>query len=385
MPTGPDDARFEQAKSAFFAGLACQQAGDDAQAAVHYRESLRLVPQRASTLINLAFVQSRLGQPHEAMASASEALAIEPDSVDGLLHRATARAQVGRLPDALADVDRLLSLAPEHPLAWGLRGGVLRELRRFDAAAEAFEQAVRLGAEPELNAFYLAAVRRDASPPAPPVAYVQGLFDGYAADFDRHLVEELRYDGHRRLVDVLARVAPGPYASALDLGCGTGLCGPLLRPMARRLAGVDLSPRMLEKARALGVYDRLALGDPVTFLRDDRAHHDLLVAADVFIYVGALEPVFAAAAATMARGTFCFSVELCDGDAAGFRLQPSLRYAHSRPDLLRLAAAHGFEVLAMERAAVREDQKEAVDGLYVCLRGVSRSARAHSGDRTFPY
>ncbi len=368
MTSGSDDPRFEQAKSAFFAGFACQQAGELARAADHYRESLRLVPQRASTLINLAFVQLRLGQPHAALASASEALAIEPDSGDGLLHRATALAQVGRLPEALADVDRLLASAPEHPLAWGLRGGVLRELRRFDAAAEAFEQAVRLGAEPELNAFYLAAVRRDASPPAPPAAYVQGLFDGYADDFDRHLVEELRYDGYRRLVDVLARVAPGPYASALDLGCGTGLCGPLLRPMVDRLAGIDLSPRMLEKARALGVYDRLALGDAVAFLRDDGARHDLLVAADVFIYVGALEPVFAATAATMVQGTFCFSVELCDDDAVGFRLQPSLRYAHAMPYLLRLAAAHGFEVLAMERATVREDQKEAVDGLYVCLR-----------------
>ena len=368
MAAGPDDARFERAKSAFFAGLACQQAGDDARAAAHYRESLRLVPQRASPLINLAFVELRLGQPHAALTSAGAALAIEPDSVDGLLHRATALAQVGRLPDALADVDRLLALAPEHPLAWGLRGGVLRELQRFDVAAEAFEQAVRLGAEPELNAFYLAAVRRAVAPPAPPVAYVQGLFDGYAEDFDRHLIEELRYDGHRRLVDVLTRAAPGPYASALDLGCGTGLCGPLLRPLARRLAGVDLSPRMLEKARALGLYDRLALGDAVAFLRDEGARHDLLVAADVFIYVGALEPVFAAAAATMAHGTFCFSVELCDDDAAGFRLQPSLRYAHAKPYLLRLAEAHGFDVLAMEQAAVREDQSETVDGLYVCLR-----------------
>lgn len=367
LPDAPDEARFEQAKRAFFAGLSCQQAGDFDGAEVHYRESLRWVPRRASTLINLAFVQLRLGQAGDALASAGEALASEPDSVDALLHRATARARLGRLPEALADVERLLALQPAHAAAWGLRGGVLRELQRLDEAALAFEEALRLGADVELNAFYLAAVRRDRSPPAPPAAYVQGLFDAYADDFDRHLVEELRYEGHRRLIDVLARVAPGPHISALDLGCGTGLCGPLLRPMTGRLTGVDLSAPMLDKARALGVYDRLVQGDAAGFLRDDGSVYDLLVAADVFIYLGSLEPLFAAADIAMTHGTMCFSVELCDDDA-DFLLQPSLRYAHSRAYLRRLAATHRFEVLAMARAAVREDQKAEVTGLYVCLR-----------------
>ena len=325
------------------------------------------MPRRASTLINLAAVQLRLGHADDAMASAEQALAVEPDSVDALLHRATAGAQLGRLPQALADVDRLIAVQPAHAAAWGLRGGVLRELLRLDEAAVAFETALRLGGDPELNAFYLAAVRRDASPPSPPAAYVRSLFDGYADDFDRHLVEDLRYEGHRRLVDVLARVAPGPYGAALDFGCGTGLCGPLLRPRVGRLTGVDISSAMLDKARALGVYDRLAQSDATTFLRDDGARYDLLVAADVFIYVGALEPVFEAADAAIAHGTMCFSVELCD-DAHDFVLQPSLRYAHSKASIQRLAATHRFDVLAIEHAAVREDQSAAVAGLYVVLR-----------------
>ncbi len=365
----PDEARFEQARRAFFAGLSCQQAGDFEFAEAHYRDSLRWVPGRASTLINLAFVQLHLGRAGDALASAGEALASEPDSVDAMLHRATAEARLGRLPEALTDVEGLLALQPAHAAAWGLRGGLLRELQRLDEAALAFEEALRLGADPELNAFYLAAVRSDRSPPAPPAAYVQGLFDAYADDFDRHLVDELRYEGHRRLLEVLVRVASDPYASALDLGCGTGLCGPLLRPMTGRLTGVDLSAPMLDKARALGVYDRLVQGDAAGFLRDDGSVYDLLVAADVFIYVGSLEPLFAAADVAMTRGTMCFSVELCPDDA-DFLLQPSLRYAHSLAYLRRLAAAHRFEVLAMERAAVREDQKAQVAGLYVCLRRV---------------
>ncbi|HEY0179511.1 MAG TPA: hypothetical protein VGC30_07750, partial [Dokdonella sp.] len=130
--------------------------------------------------------------------------------------------------------------------------------------------------------------------------------------------------------------------------------------------GVDVSAAMLDKARALGVYDRLVQADGAAFLRDDGARFDLLVAADVFIYVGALEPVFDAADVAMARGTMCFSVERC-ADALDFVLQPSLRYAHSEAYLQRLAAAHGYRILAMDEAAVREDQKAAVAGLYVCL------------------
>lgn len=383
MPSSPICARwrrrvdpsplteFELARAAFFAGLGCQQAGAFLEAERHYRQSLRLLPGRTSTLINLAFTQLQLGRPQDAFASANRAVAVEPESVDALLHRATAQAQLGRLLDALADFDRLLTFAPNHPLAWSSRGGVLRELHRFDAAAHAFEQALRLGADAELNAFYLAAVRRqppDLAPPPPPAAYVQGLFDSYAEEFDHHLVGQLGYQGHRRLVEGLASVAPGPYESALDLGCGTGLCGPLLRPLAQRLTGIDLSGRMLDKARALGVYDRLAQADAVEWLGSDDERHDLLVAADVFIYIGALEPMFAAAQRAMDRGVFCFSVEVGDDGDAGVRLQPSLRYAHSRPYLLGLAAQHGFEVVSTQNAAVRQDQREAVAGLYVYLR-----------------
>ena len=374
MEPPAEDRRIELAREAFFAGLARQQAGDFAQAEQHYRDSLRLLPGRVSTLINLAATQLQLGRPQDALAQATAALAAEPDSVDALLHRATAEARLGRLAEALAGFDRLLELAPEHASAWSSHGGVLRELQRHDEAGRSFEQALRLGADAELNGFYLAAVQRQRAgdvPPKPPLAYVQGLFDSYADEFDRHLVGQLGYQGHRRLIEGLVAVAPGPYDSALDLGCGTGLCGPLLRPLVRRLAGVDLSARMLDRARALGVYDRLAQGDAALFLRSDEERHDLLVAADVFIYVGALEPVFAAAERAMDHGVFCFSVEVIDasGDGgAGYCLRPSLRYAHSRGYLFGLAAEHGFEVVSTQSAAVREDQQRAVPGLYVYLR-----------------
>ena len=364
------DDRFERAKALFFAALASHGAGELGQAERQYQSSLELVPGRASTLINLAAVQLLLARPLDALASADAALAAEADSVDALRHRATALADLGRPDEALATFERLLAIDPGHAAAWSGSGSLLREMSRLDDAARAFREALRLGADGDLHGFFLASVEATRAPPTAPRAYVASLFDGYADDFDEHLVGQLRYQAHRRLVDGLVALGAGPYDSALDLGCGTGLCGPLVRPMVGRLTGVDLSARMLARARELGVYDHLEHADIAEFLARVVERHDLVLAADVFIYVGDLAPVFAALERNMARGVFCFTVEALAGENADFALLPSLRYAHSTSYLEGLARAHGFEVVAMTRAPVREDQREAIEGLYAYLRRV---------------
>ena len=112
-------------------------------------------------------------------------------------------------------------------------------------------------------------------PASVPKRYVQSLFDDYADTFDEHLVNALRYEAHRFLVDNLRGVGLERFHAALDLGCGTGLCGPLVKRAVQRLDGVDLSPLMLDKARALGVYELLVQGDLVQHLRGawDRNRH----------------------------------------------------------------------------------------------------------------
>lgn len=368
-PSAPHGT-FEQAKAEFLAGLASHQAGDFVQAVQHYAASLRLVPGRPSTLINLAASQLQLGHPADALASADAALAAEPTSADALLHRGSALAELGRAADALATFKQLTSLEPTHTLAWSHRGSLLRELGRHHDAEAAFREALRLGADPELQRYYLAGLGAEAAPPAPPRDYVERLFDAYAGDFDAHLVGTLGYRAHLELVERVRRCADGAgFEAALDLGCGTGLCGPLLRPLARQLTGLDLSAMMLERARAGGAYDRLEQADATQFLASTEQRFDLVVAADVLIYIGDPGPLFAAVARAMPRGLFAFTVEAADdgNTGPGWRLLPSLRYAHTRTHLLRLAQANGFEPVRVEHAPVRHDQGQAVDGLYLVL------------------
>jgi predicted TPR repeat methyltransferase len=398
-PSGVDT--FEQARFRFFEGLACFHAGRFAEAESHFVASLAAVPGRPSTLINLAATQLRLSRPQEALAHADAALAVEAESAEAWLHRATALLRLGKLDDALlafdrllqidpglldgqlrraqtlarlgrhgdalAAFDRLLALAPTEAEAWSGRGCTLRELRRFDEAAHSFREALRHGAERELHEYYLASVEPGHVSHTAPRAYVQGLFDDYADDFDAHLVGMLGYRAHRQLVDGLAALQRGPFESAIDVGCGTGLCGPLVRQMVRRLVGLDLSPRMLDKARELGVYDDLEQADGVEYLRHSRARFDLVLAADVLIYVGELDALFAAVSDRMDRGVFCFSVEVLQPGRGDFELLPSLRYAHAEAYLWRLAAAHGFEPIVSAREPVREEQRQPVEGLFVYL------------------
>jgi predicted TPR repeat methyltransferase len=359
------ESHLEAARTLFLEGVAHYQAGRLPQAEQKFAGALALVPGRPSVLTNLGAVRLKLGRVDEAVAVLQEALAQEPENPEALGHCATALAEQGRTAEALDHFDRALAADPKPATPWMLRGTALRELGRAGEAAESFREALARGGDPDLLRYYLAGVEPGATPAHPPRRYVEALFDNYAAQFDQHVVQELAYEAPRVLLQRLA--TPGRYwRHALDLGCGTGLAGRSLRPLADRVTGVDLSANMLQRAAALGLYDDLQQADAVEFLARAEDRFDLLLAADVFIYVGALDEVFAAAARCMpAGGTFCFTVEESETEAVVLR--PSLRYAHSAAGIRALAQQHGFRVAALERRPVRQEQRQPVPGLFFWL------------------
>lgn len=362
------DDRFAAARDHFLAGVALFEASRFADAEQRLEASLALLPGRASTLVNLGATRLRLGRPAAALEALDAALAGDPHDAMALYHRAGALAQLGRTREALASCEAALAAAPEEGAAWSRLGQLQRELGDASAAATAFERAIGCGHEAELNRYFLAALRGGDAPPAAPASYLRALFDPYAADFERHLVDVLHYRGHAAVVQAARVHGPVRFRSALDLGCGTGLCGPLLRPIAEAIEGVDLSPAMLERARSGGAYDTLIEADLAEHLQRTPRRHDLIVAADVFIYVGDLEPVFAGVRRVLdPGGLFVFSIETCDGPSP-WRLHGEMRYAHSEDGVRALARAHGLEVLAIETLTLREEQREAIAGAIVTLR-----------------
>ena len=353
------------------AGLQAQETGRLNEAEMAYRASLALVPGRASTLNNLGVVLVALQRDDEALPLLQQALAAEPGDAATWVLLGQCQARLGDLPDALLSANQALAHTAENAStaapAWALRGGVLKDLNRHVEAAAALRKAIAHGADPALQGYLLASIEGHAAPPQPPPGYVQALFDGYAADFDQHLVGRLGYQAPQTLVSHLAAQLQSHgtrLGTVLDLGCGTGLCGPLLRPLARHLVGVDLSSGMLQRAQERSCYDELVLADVAEHLcmRADRV--DAIVAADVFIYVGDLQTVFAGVHRVLSPGGWlALSVEEASG-AVEFELRPSSRYAQSERYLRAQANAHGLVLQHQQRGTLRQDQGNDVMGLY---------------------
>jgi predicted TPR repeat methyltransferase len=158
----------------------------------------------------------------------------------------------------------------------------------------------------------------------------------------------------------------------LDAGCGTGLCGVCLAKYRGRLIGVDLAPRMIGESRARGVYDELVVGEIVQELRRRSETFDLIVAADVLVYVGDLTEFFSAAAGALHEGgLLVFSVETAEnGD---FVLLPTQRFAHSIAYLERMAGANQLAVRMKEEAALRRDRGVDVRGYLVLMEKTSET------------
>ncbi|MEQ1941955.1 methyltransferase [Mesorhizobium sp. VNQ89] len=268
------------------------------------------------------------------------------------------------LPAAELMLDAL-ELAPNWAIGWFRLGEFHETAGDMEAAAEAWRMAQKLDpADRAGAALKLALAGKASAADAPPSAFVEALFDQYAEKFDHALVDTLGYRVPEFLADAIAAAHPGRFQLALDLGCGTGLMGERLRPACDRLEGFDISAEMLRKARAKGVYDRLEKTDLQAFSYDG-PKADLVTAADVFMYVGALESVVRTVAGLLAEdGLFAFSVEKLEA-MDGFALQSSRRYAHAEAYVRRVLGETGFAVVSMEAKIIRQDRNEPVTGLIV--------------------
>jgi predicted TPR repeat methyltransferase/Flp pilus assembly protein TadD len=230
--------------------------------------------------------------------------------------------------------------------------GIFSGFGPINAALRAGEEYLELWPGNEEITYLLQALRADAKVDGSPTGYLVKHFDAFAETFDSQLVGRLDYDVPAKIVSALQALLPADRAlDVLDAGCGTGLCGPLLKPFARSLTGIDLSPKMIEMARKRGVYDQLDCGEIVARLDGLQGSFDLIVAADVVIYFGNLAALFASVArALRGQGLFAFSTEFHAGD--GYRVLPSGRFAHASAYVLDVAKAF-FEPMTCIETTIR--------------------------------
>jgi len=286
----------------------------------------------ADALNNLAVVYREQARYLDSESSCRRAIAVREDFAEAWYNLALTLLKQDRVHEGLLASSRAVELWPRHLIA---RDRVIRALllrgEREQAAELYREWLAEEPGNPVVQHLLAACLGGDGAPGRASDAYVEQVFDAFASSFDAKL-EALGYRAPALVADALAAVAGAPARSLaiVDAGCGTGLCGPLVRPWARTLAGCDLSVGMLRHARARRVYDVLHRAELVHYLDTQPGAFDAIVCADTLCYFGHLDAVFAAASRSLRPGGWCiFTVEaLGDDDARAHALNANGRYAH---------------------------------------------------------
>jgi predicted TPR repeat methyltransferase len=337
--------------------------------------------------LGVAFLADR--QEDEAIASFKAALEKNPNHAWAYHHMAMAHRLKGESKEVRKSLIKALEIDPGISAAWYALGMLDTEAGNPAQARASFLKATAAKAAdhsskptsvaeleqritPDETMQRLHDVLADAANlaiPAPAAPQqVAKLFDQYADGFDEHLVEKLGYRVPQLIAEAIRNATPLMQSlDIFDLGCGTGLCGELLRWKASKLHGVDLSPAMIERARGRGVYDHLEVDDLVESLRRHPKDFDLLIAADVMNYLGDLAPVMeAAASALRPGGLFAFSVEATEAERF-LQNRKTHRYAHSKSYLQHVGRIFGFEIRSIDPIIIRVEAGEPVQGFLVLL------------------
>ena len=392
----------DHADALHFLGILAHEQGRSADAIRLIAQSVALMPDNPGFRSNLGNLMLESDRFEDAEQEYRQALALDPDRPDALHNYAVLCKALRRYPDAERGLLRAIELAPDFTEARNTLAGLYFKLGRIEEAVQQACEALvrepknahtremlgnaqcRLGNSEEAARIYrewladepdnpkalhhLAACTGQDVPPRASDAYVQCVFDNFAKSFDSRLAM-LEYRAPALVGEAVADCAGEPRADleVLDAGCGTGLCGALLKPFANTLTGVDLSQGMLGKAHGRKLYDNLHQAELCGYMQQHPSRYDLIVSADTLVYFGALEEAMEAAAhALRPDGCLCFTVEAVDdGATVDYVLQHHGRYAHSRDYLATILEQAGLAVRRLERVVLRLDAGAPVAGWLV--------------------
>ncbi|MBI3440937.1 MAG: tetratricopeptide repeat protein [Proteobacteria bacterium] len=374
-------------------------------ALVHFNRALELDSNMIEALYNSGEVLRWLRKSGDALEMLDRAIALHPGYSVALLCKGEIMQKEGRVDEALNCYRQAIASAPDKAGIYFGVGQALTALGRRDEAIKHYQTAVALRpswAAPHLeladmykkdgklneaadcchrvlsfqpdNVFarHMLYALEGAPIERASAEYVRQLFDGYASSFDQNLLEKLDYRTPAMLAELMRNYLAGKDGEwhILDIGCGTGLMGPELRGLGKRLVGVDLSAKMLQKAQERGVYNELLEGDLVErMVQFPSASFDVGVAADVFVYVGNLAPVFEQCRRILReQGVLAFSIERLSDDTCDFTLELTQRFKHSCGYIDRLCSRFGFIVVHREFAHIRKQGRDPVEGCLYLLR-----------------
>lgn len=351
-----------------FLGLLRAHQGRRAAAIEFIERSVKFTPTNPHAWNNLGNLYLAEDRQDEAEAAYQRATHLNPKMTEAWYNLGILFRRKHKPEDALKSFRNVLDSNPRFSRAYEMLGLLLYRMGKPDLAADIYRKWLEVEPGNPIARHMAAATTGESVPARADDRYVSNLFNSFANSFDEAL-KGLDYAAPRLLADALAQRAgfgEGGF-DVLDAGCGTGLCGVLLRSSAKRLVGVDLSPGMLAKASARAVYDELNEGELCAFMRSRPAAFDIVNCADTLCYFGALEEAASAARACLRPGgVFAFTLEADPDDSKqAYRIQSHGRYAHRANYVADVIAGAGFEAPAMEPVVLRKERAADVIGHLV--------------------
>jgi predicted TPR repeat methyltransferase len=342
-----------------------KQRENDHKGAINiYRSMLEKQPDYGLAWNNLGVAYRETGDPDEALSCFEKAVEFAPGMAEAWNNLGVAQDEFNLSENASKSYSKAIEIRSDYASAHFNLGLSLQKLRRFKEAEEHYNKVLETRPDDEAAIFMLQSLGTSATPDAAPVEHVRRIFDRCAGTFERILVKDLEYKTPELLFDLVH-----PYLAekmnVLDLGCGTGLGAQLYRPFAKKLTGVDVSPKMLEKAEEKKIYNRLEIFDILQDW-DFPQKFDLIYGSDVFVYFGNLDTIIRSASSCLVNGgIIAFSVERLEDSSIDYRLFPSGRYAHSRAYIKGCLKRHGLQLIEETKSDIRKQSGNQVKGLLI--------------------
>ncbi len=344
-------------------GLALFELGNFNESLQCYSEALRQAPEEQDLLYNYALCCQKLTKYDKAIRTYTKLLSVSPADVDALYNLACCYMDSGKEEQAQKKFLEVLKINPEHIPSLNNLGCLLHKNGELSQAEDYYTRLLQLQPDHQSAKHLLASILGYTTDKAP-AHYVEGIFDSYSSHYDESLSQKLAYrlpKTARQHFDAIFKIEPDSL-NTLDLGCGTGLSGMAFVDVSSKLTGIDLSRNMIERAKQKKIYNNLFVNEIETYLDSCSDSYDLVLAFDIFPYIGKLSSTFQKILSVSSKKClFCFSIE--KSSCYPFKLQNTGRYAHSHPYIQETCTEAGWSVDSANDINLRKEKGKWLEGI----------------------
>jgi len=334
-------------------GIVLKELGKINEAIKSFKEVIKINSKHIYGHYNLGLAYKEILDHKNAILSFSQVIKINPNHYSALNNLGIVFREISEFKKAQKCYERVIKIKPDHINSYYNLGNTLFDLRKFDEAKLVYERALILSPNDKYLSHMVAALSSKTTRTAPN-EYIENVFDNFANRFDSYLTNNLKYKVPENLLELLKENCSDipKFKNVLDIGCGTGLSGLTFRNISEHLTGVDISSKMIFKAKQKRIYDAIIKDEALNFLKITPKKFDLFISTDVFIYIGDLDEIFSIISSKSDTNTkFCFSIEENVGE--DFKLLKSARYSHSKRYIEVLAKKYGFNIIAFKKTNIR--------------------------------